>query len=269
MSASPPGPRAGTGLRLLRAAVFAAVCTVLSACGHVLAADATVPWWTLAAGFAGMFAIVAPLAGRERTLPGIAAVLASGQLALHTLFGLGQHSMASASTMKMSDSGSPSLTSLAGKFLCGEGTRPLTAAQAQRLLEAAGVNPSHMAHMSMAGTSRPQPSAMGLLPTVPMLLGHLLAALLCGWLLRRGEVALFRLARLSMQGVAEGALVRHLRAALALAHALRAGLDEAAPLPGPRTGLVHLPAPRPLAEQALQHTVTRRGPPSVAYDLAA
>ncbi|WP_329120181.1 hypothetical protein [Streptomyces sp. NBC_01465] len=268
MSAPLSGPRAGTGLRLLRAAVFAAVCTVLSACGHVLADGATVPWWTLAAGFLGMLGVAALLAGRERTLPGIAAVLAGGQLALHTLFGLGQHSMTSASTMVMPGDGSTSLTSLAGKFLCGEGTRPLTDGQAQRLLEAAGISHSQVAHMSMAGMTQTQQPSMGLLPTLPMLLCHLLAALACGWLMRRGEVALFRLARLSVQGVAEGALVRSLRAALALAHALRAGLP-AAPLSGPRCGHVHLPVPLPTAGQALQHAVIRRGPPAVSYDLAA
>ncbi|GAA1358980.1 hypothetical protein [Streptomyces beijiangensis] len=268
MSASLSGPRAGTGLRLLRAAVFAAVCTVLSAAGHVLAADETVPWWTLAAGFLGMFAVAAPLAGRERSLPGIAAVLASGQLALHTLFGLGQHAMAPASTMVMPSNGSTSLASLAGKFLCGEGTRPLSAGQAQRLLEAAGLSHAQMAHLSMTDMTPSHQPGMGLLPTLPMLLGHLLAALACGWLMRRGEVALFRLARLSAQGVAEGALVRNLRAALALAHALRAGLP-AAPPPGLRPGHAHVPVPLPLAGQALQHTVTRRGPPSASYDLAA
>jgi hypothetical protein len=248
--------------------VFTAVCAVLSAGGHVLAAGQTVPWWTLAAGFLVMFAVAAPLAGRERTLPGIAALLACGQLALHTVFGLGQHAMAPASTMVMPSTGSTPLASLAGKFLCGEGTRPVSAAQAQRLLEAAGLSPAQMTHMSMAGMTPTQRPAMGLLPTLPMLLGHLLAALLCGWLMRRGEVALFRLARLSAQGVAEGALVRNLRAALALAHALRAGLP-ATPPSGLRPGHVPLPVPLPLAQQALQHTVIRRGPPPAPYGLAA
>jgi hypothetical protein len=124
--------------------------------------------------------------------------------------------------------------------------------------------------MSMAGMSPSTGTghSMGLLPTLPMLLGHLLAALLCGWLLRRGEVALFRLARLSVQGVAEGALVRNLRAALALAHALRAGLPGA-PLPGPRSAYAHLEVPLPATGEALKDTVIRRGPPPASYGLAA
>src|ERR1051325_3027616 len=86
----PRTARAGTGLRVLRAAVFAAVCVVLAAAGHTLASCATVPLWTLGAGVVGVVAVAAPLAGRARSLPGIAALLAVGQIVLHTLFGLGQ-----------------------------------------------------------------------------------------------------------------------------------------------------------------------------------
>lgn len=83
--------RAGAGPRLLRTAVFTAVCVVLAGVGHALASGTAVPWWPLALGFAGLFAVAAPFAGRERSLPGIAAALTAGQLALHTVFGLGQH----------------------------------------------------------------------------------------------------------------------------------------------------------------------------------
>src|SRR4051794_31835685 len=82
--------RAGPGMRLLRAAVFTAVCVVLAAAGHTLASGAPVPVWSLVFGWLAVLAVVAPLAGRERTLPGIAAALAAGQLALHTVFGAGQ-----------------------------------------------------------------------------------------------------------------------------------------------------------------------------------
>src|SRR5437763_1966421 len=82
--------RAGAGMRLLRAAVFTAVCVVLAAAGHTAASGRTVPVWSLAFGWLAVFAVVAPLAGRERSLPGIAAALAAGQLALHTAFGAGQ-----------------------------------------------------------------------------------------------------------------------------------------------------------------------------------
>ena len=118
---------------------------------------------------------------------------------------------------------------------------------------------------ALAGTAG---SPMSLLPSLPMLLGHVLAAVAAGWLLRRGDSALLRLMNLSAHGVAETACVRSLRGALALVRALLAGLPalpDAGPR-APRTAL--LPSPRPPAE-ALQHTVIRRGPPAVPLVLAA
>lgn len=52
--------RSGNDLRILRAAVFAAVCVVLAAAGHTLASCSTVPLWTLGAGFLGAFLVAAP-----------------------------------------------------------------------------------------------------------------------------------------------------------------------------------------------------------------
>ncbi|PKV86821.1 hypothetical protein [Streptomyces sp. TLI_146] len=269
---------AGAGLRLLRAAVFAAVCVVLSALGHVLAACATVPWWTLLAGFLGVFAIAAPLAGRERSLPSIAGALAAGQLGLHTLFGIGQHTAAASGNGATGDT---SLLRLAAKLVCGPAaSAQLTASDARRIVTDAGLRPpsggASAAHGPMAGMPGMADSASahsavaGLLPSLPMLLGHLLAALLTGWLLRRGEAALFRLVRLSAQAAttaAEGACARSLRAALGFVRALLAGLPGA-PGHGPRLPLARLAAPLPPAGEALQHSVIRRGPPAV-FTLAA
>ncbi|MEU7699532.1 hypothetical protein AB0B81_14890, partial [Streptomyces sp. NPDC039028] len=111
-----------------------------------------------------------------------------------------------------------------------------------------------------------------LLPGLPMLLGHLLAALATGWLLRRGDLALVRLVELSEQGateLAECALVRALRAALRLVRALLNGL-AASPGTGPRRTVRTRPdsSPPPVAE-ALKDTVIRRGPPAAACVLAA
>ncbi|WP_328318432.1 hypothetical protein [Streptomyces sp. NBC_00388] len=274
--------RAGAGPRLLRTAVFTAVCVVLAGVGHALASGASVPWWPLVLGFAGLFVVAAPLAGRERSLPGIAAALTVGQLALHTVFGLGQHGAmamgamgATAGTGAAGGAGQPSgpgdtsaLVLLAGKLVCGAGASPLSAARAQNIVTAAGIDPSATTaqavphHMGEAGASL----GVFMLPSVPMVLGHLLAALATGWVLRRGEIALFRLSRQS-HGVAEGALVRNLRAALALVRALRAGLPGA-PAQAPRAGYAPLPAPLWTAGEALQHTVIRRGPPAT-YAFAA
>ncbi|MFJ8943845.1 hypothetical protein ACIRG4_11405 [Streptomyces sp. NPDC102395] len=276
--------RSGDDLRLLRAAMFAAVCVVLAAAGHTMASCATVPLWTLGAGFLGVLLVVAPLAGRERSLPGIAALLAVGQTLLHALFGLGQHgTTAVASTSKtVSDA---ALVEQAARLVCGSTAAAITPSQALRILVEARVRPAGGAGVGadsggtvMSGGSggmgmssahhtadalSTAGSTTSLLPSLPMMLAHLLAAVAAGWMLRRGDTALLRLTELSAQGVAEGALVRSLRGAFALARALYAGLGTA-PQEGPRP-------PRPTAStlpkppaDALQHTVIRRGPPAAA-----
>ncbi|MFJ9021708.1 hypothetical protein ACIRPU_17295 [Streptomyces sp. NPDC102259] len=282
---APHSERSSRDLRLLRAAVFAAVCVVLAAAGHTMASCATVPLWTLGAGFLGALAVVVPLAGRERSLPGIAVLLAVGQTVLHTLFGLGQHTAsvtASASTTAsaMSDA---TLVARAARLVCGATAAAISPAQAQRILvdarlytsggdgAAAAGSAADMSGMSGMGSAHHPADAlttagtsMSLLPSLPMLLGHVLAAVAAGWLLRRGDTAVLRLLALSAHGVAEGALVRSLRGALALVRALLAGLP-AAPWAGPRVPrtalLAATPAPR---TTALQHSVIRRGPPDVS-----
>ncbi|MGW2490156.1 hypothetical protein ACWCV9_23455 [Streptomyces sp. NPDC001606] len=278
----PRTARPGAGLRMLRAAVFAAVCVVLAAAGHTLASCARVPLWTLGAGFLGSLLLVAPLAGRARSLPGIAALLALGQTVLHTLFGLGQHGTAmSMGSMPMGSAVAGSrgsavsgaaLVEQAARLVCGSSPATLTPGHAYRLLLDAHLIDRSARPPAASGALPHAYDAAGasasLLPSLPMLLGHLLAAVAAGWLLRRGDLALLRLIELSAHGVAEGALVRSLRAALALAHALCAGLLPAAG-PGPRarrTDRDEVPAPH---TTALQHTVIRRGPPAAAFLLAA
>ncbi|MER6627900.1 hypothetical protein ABT301_06625 [Streptomyces sp. NPDC000987] len=271
--------RSGGDLRVLRAAVFAAVCVVLAAAGHALASCATVPLWTLGAGFLGVLLAVAPLAGRERSLPGIAALLAAGQTMLHTLFELGQQTSAGAGAAAMSPVPTvtdASLVERAARLVCGTTAAAISPAQARAILARAGVyqdpggqgaamGPMHHPADALS-TAAGSPAA--LLPSLPMLLGHVLAALAAGWLLRRGDLALLRLLELSAHSVAEGAPVRSLRGALALVRALCAGLPgapAAGPRP-PRTALLPPPKPR---TAALHHTVIRRGPPAAALLLAA
>ncbi|MEV6671169.1 hypothetical protein [Streptomyces sp. NPDC051162] len=258
-----PVARAGADLRLFRAAVFTAVCVLLSAGGHVLASCASVPLWTLGAGFVAVFALVVPLAGRERSLPGIAAALTVGQLALHALFGLGQQGAGTATRQAGSEG---RLINFAARLICNQ-PHPMSADEARRVITDAGLDPAvHPARMAMPPRvpMQPQSTLHALLPSLPMLLGHLLAALALGWLLRRGEVALWRavgLSERSARGVAEAALVRALRAAFTLVRALW-GQDATCPaaiVRGTRGD-----DERPAAEPALQHFVIRRGPPRFA-----
>ncbi|REK89039.1 hypothetical protein DY245_17460 [Streptomyces inhibens] len=272
--------RAAADLRLLRAAVFTAVCVALSAAGHMAASCAAIPLWTLGVAAAVVFAVAAPLAGRERSLPGIAAGLAVGQLTLHSLYSWGQCST-SMPTAAMSGSGygrvgglsDQAAISIARHVMCGLGTGRVDGAEARRILGSGGFGTASAADMAApaghttAGGAATDPAvAHGLLPSLPMLLGHLLAALAVGWLLRRGEVALWRLVRLSapaayeiavhtLVGAVRGALalVRSLLARLGAAHddALRAPVSYGDDKRGPK-------------DPALHHSVVRRGPPSPA-----
>ncbi|WAX79032.1 hypothetical protein [Streptomyces sp. KMM 9044] len=285
--------RSGRGLRMPRAAVLAAVCVVLAGAGHTLASHAAVPLWTLGVGFLGMFVATLPLAGRARSLPGIAALLAVGQVVLHTVFGIGQHgatapaNVSSAASSSVAGSVSDaSLIEQAARLMCGAGTAAISPAQAQRILTDARIHPgktgttgtesavggTHAGHsqegfLSLAADPSATGAAMPLLPSLPMLLVHVLAALATGWLMRRGDLALLRLTELSAHGVAEGTLVRSLRAALALVLALRAGLPGAPRAAPRRLRSVPPAAPTPRIT-ALQHTVIRRGPPPAGTALA-
>ncbi|MFE9612784.1 hypothetical protein [Streptomyces sp. NPDC006012] len=301
MSAPQPRTaRSGHRLRILRAAVFAAVCVVLAAAGHALASCASVPLWTLGIGFLGLLVLVVPLTGRERSLPGIAGLLAFGQILLHALFGLGQHGMTAMSSGavpsgsmgatgsmgsmgamdSMSGTTDATLVEQAARLVCGAGAAAISPAHAYRILTdahlitgssgpvsgSAGLNAAHHAaaatgSVGSAAAISSSGSLGALLPSLPMLLGHVLTAIVAGWLLRHGDLALLRLVELSTHGVAEAALVRSLRGALALARALRGGLTaERDPGPRLRRSLPH-DAPAPLTT-TLQHTVVRRGPPA-------
>ncbi|MEU9499123.1 hypothetical protein [Streptomyces sp. NPDC048196] len=298
MIAPPASPaRAAADLRLLRAAVFTAVCVALSAAGHMIASCAAVPLWTLGVAAAVVFAVAAPLAGRERSLPGIAAGLAVGQLALHSLFVWGQvcglttaermarQRMPMAGTA--AGSGGPghgalsdaTAVDLARHLMCGLGTGRLDGARARRLLDGGGYDMASAAGLNTPGGPGAAGGAVtdpamthGLLPSLPMLLGHLLAALAVGWLLRRGEVALWRLVRLSAPAAYEltvRALLGAVRGVLALVGALLAGLGAAHE--ALLRALVSYGDDKPGPQgAALDHSVIRRGPPAVtALALAA
>ncbi len=271
--------------------MFTAVCVVLSAAGHMLAAGTPVPAWTLLAGFLGVLAVAALLAGRERSLPGIVGALAGGQILLHVLFAYGSHG--GGPSAAGTTGGDNPLIRFASGLVCGEGTARLNAAEAHRIVSSAGIDPStlpgahgHAGAGGASGAAQAAASAGGdgasgiaqvcaavtaMLPSLPMFLAHVLVALATGWLLRRGEIALFALARLSAhsaQALAAGARLRSLRAALALVRALRAGERERL-VAGPRAPRHGDDVPLPTAGDPLQHLVIRRGPPPAPYTLAA
>ncbi|MFJ4406836.1 hypothetical protein [Streptomyces sp. NPDC088910] len=281
---SVPSVRAGAGMRLLRAAVFTAVCVVLAAVGHAMASGRTVPVWALVVGWLSVFAVVAPLAGRERTLPGIAAALAVGQLALHSVFNAGQMcaSTTAAGHGGGAGSGSGGLLAVAARLVCGStAAAPLTPRKAQWVVQQAGLDPSamgapvHTPGMDMSGGTAADGTgsvahAVMSLPfcSLPMFLGHLLAAVVAGWVLRRGEAALWRLIRLSVRGAAELAALSPavLRRAHALLSALAAQAAGTAGVRPRRRCTADATAARHRTVWLLRHSLARRGPP---FGLAA
>lgn len=261
--------RAGADMRLLRAAVFTAVCVALSAIAHTIAAGHTVGGWQLLAGWLMVFAVAAPLAGRERSLPGIAAGLAAGQLALHVLFNAGEICAGPAATR---DSG---LMEIAGRLLCNDDVARLTPAAAARIVRQAGIDPTRLpgvpgasgspglSGMTGMATAHAGGTMAGVMSSYSfaMIIGHLLAALAAGWLLRGGEAALWRLAGLS------GGSLQPLRQAFALVRVLMAGGAAgtgAAGEPGSGARQGRFPEGRRQPRGVrLRHSLARRGPPAL------
>ncbi|MFI9270161.1 hypothetical protein ACIGXM_05530 [Kitasatospora sp. NPDC052896] len=241
-------------LRLLRAVPFALVCSVIAAAGHCLAGGGQIAPSTLTLGFAVVCALAALLGGRERSLTGIAGSLGIGQLGLHLLF----HSTGQA----MPGMTMPGMTmeQVAGALVCnnhGHGV-PHTlppGVTPQQLISAAGLNPQ--AYHAATGMPWWQ---FGLTPA--MLAGHLLAAVVAGWWLRRGEAALWRLVRLA--GTVARAGAASVRTAFLLLAALLRGL-LGAPEPTLRAARPDAGSARLPVAAALRHSVIRRGPPMAAF----
>ncbi|MFF2039539.1 hypothetical protein ACFVVX_03865 [Kitasatospora sp. NPDC058170] len=261
-----PAPDAPVGaaawdLRLARAVPFALVCTLIAAAGHALAGGGNVAPSALATGFAAVLVLAVAFGGRERSLAAIAGALGAGQLGLHCLFhGFGGHTTAMAGLSGMhhgSSSGPLSLPQVAGRLICNE-SRPGTLIglpgnpSAEQLVSSAGLDPQ-----TFAVAPWWQGGVLGMTPS--MLAGHLAAALVAGWWLRRGEAALWRLVRITAAAAREH-WAAPLRTAFALAAALLRGLlgTGGGPVrrPGARGGGDPLPA-----GTALRHSVVRRGPP--------
>ncbi|PYC76120.1 hypothetical protein C7C46_23175 [Streptomyces tateyamensis] len=251
---------AGWDLRLLRAVPFALLCTLIAAVGHGLAGGGVIAPPTLALGFALVCAVAVLLGGRERTLPGIAAALGLGQLGLHLLFHGGGH-QDMAGMPGMTGRAGLTLDQVASRLVCND-TPGLPhvlppGMSAERVVGAAGLDPHAFQHAAAA--TAPWWS-FGLTPA--MLAGHLLAALVAGWWLRRGEAAVWRLVRLSGRAAARElrTLAAPLHRALALVAAVLRGLlapaEQAGPVRRRERGERWLPT-----ALILRHSVVRRGPP--------
>ncbi|MGA5817242.1 hypothetical protein ACPC54_05190 [Kitasatospora sp. NPDC094028] len=250
-----PVGAAAWDLRLARAVPFALVCTLIAAAGHALVGGGNVPPVALATGFAAVLLLAVALGGRERSLPAIAGALGAGQLGLHCLFH-GLHGLGGGSAMSGMHHGALTVQGVAGRLICNE-AHPGTLAglpggpSAEQLVTSAGLDPH-----AFAAAPWWQGGVLGMTPS--MLAGHLAAALVAGWWLRRGEAALWRLVRVAASAAREH-WAAPLRSALALVVALLRGLfGVAGPARrfGARGGESALPG-----GAVLRHSVVRRGPP--------
>ncbi|MFF7409634.1 PE-PGRS family protein [Streptomyces lydicus] len=239
---------AGRVLRGLRAAVFAVVCVLLAALGHVVMSDATVPAWMLLSAGAATAAGAWCVAGRERG-PVLVGLLTVGtQAALHSAFSLGQVLAAGAGGRGTQ----LSVRQWAAAWMCGARDMPVSGGHADRMLElmrqqmadvqgmAAMPGMAHSApHGDMAGMAQ-HGSAAG------MVAAHLLVALLGAVWLWGGERAAFRLVR-SVSARLFAPLVLVLRRVLPEARpVVRAARQE------PR---------RAVRKLLLAHAMSLRGPP--------
>ncbi|MBV6703194.1 hypothetical protein KV557_39925 [Kitasatospora aureofaciens] len=258
-----PVGAAAWDLRLARAVPFALVCTLIAAAGHALTGGGNVAPAALATGFAAVLVLAVAFGGRERSLVAIAGALGAGQLGLHCLFHAfgGPAAVAGAMPgMHHGAAGPLTLPRVAGRLICNE-AHPGTLVglpggpSAEQLVSAAGLDP-----LAYPDVPWWQGGVFGMTPS--MLAGHLAAALVAGWWLRRGEAALWRLVRVAATAAREH-WAAPLRTAFALAAALLRGLfGEAGPARrfGGRGGECPLPA-----GAALRHSVVRRGPPVGAF----
>ncbi|MCH5671456.1 hypothetical protein [Streptomyces gilvus] len=232
----------GVGLRPLRAGVFAAVCVVTTAFGHALMSGDLLPWWALGAAYTGTATAAWWLTARERGVLTVVGATTAVQALLHLWFDL-THML-----VRM-PSGEPARASVSdmdhAMALSGSG---MVMHMGHADMAMAPVGPARAASDLSAGSVLMHQGSAG------MFLAHLLAAVVCGLWLWRGETAVHRLGR---------ALAVMLLAPLRRVRRLLAGRVAVRRARVARPAAVTAQAPL-AASAALRHTVIRRGPPRAA-----
>ncbi|MFI6602583.1 MFS transporter [Nonomuraea sp. NPDC050536] len=200
--------RARLPLRLTRSAAFAAVCVCLGALAHVAGGGSAPGPAVVGVALCAAFALALAVSGRERSTAAINTALVGAQIVLHELFAI---------TTAL-DPLSPT-SSAPGGFWAA-------------LLE----------RLSPGGTpGEAGGHAQGLSVGLGMWVAHLLATLVTGWWLARGEAALWSLLRRLGRRLT---LLRPLPRILPVRRAV------------PYFYLLAVPMPAPV-----EHSVSRRGPP--------
>ncbi|MGW7058368.1 hypothetical protein ACWGHM_07490 [Streptomyces sp. NPDC054904] len=273
-------------MRVVRAAMFAAVCVALGALGHSYMSGMNVPLGSLAAAFVVTGALAWLSAGRRRGPVGIGAALLGVQGALHLIFSAGRAHAPAAVAPQPVPGHHPAHTmpvaigeAAAGGTTGGPGGGavhgvPSTAHDMAGMAHdmpattdgTAGMHEGMAGmtggvtgmHDGMAGMAD---GVQGLASMVSMaghggfgmIAAHVLAGLFCAAWLARGEAAVFRLA--AVLGATALLAARPLARALALVRA------RAALVPPPPAHCAPCDRPRRLRGAVHAHTAVRRGPP--------
>ncbi|MGW7041420.1 hypothetical protein ACWGDT_01595 [Streptomyces avermitilis] len=225
---------AGWCCRTVRAALFAAVCVLLAALGHVMMSGTAVPWWAMTVAALVTGGTGWCLAGRERGLPLIVSVVVVAQGALHSAFSVAQsaaHPAGSVGTDSMPKGSIGPDTSSVHMDSAHMDCAPMDS------MDMGNMGAGHLGHL---GQDMGGGSSFG------MLVAHLVAALLCGLWLAYGERAAFRILR-----ALAGWLAAPLRLLLALP----------TPAHRPRIRVRRGSSDRTPRRLLLVHAITSRGPP--------
>ncbi|MCL7494263.1 PE-PGRS family protein [Streptomyces sp. MCA2] len=216
--------------------VFATVCVLLTALGHVLSSGSPLPWYVVITSVVGSSAGVWCFARRERGPVVVGLLTAGTQAVLHTAFALSQ-------TAQERTDGPWSLGRLWWKAMTCEGAAPFPSApfgDGPVPDAMPGMPPSLHEGMQTGGHS--------------MLVVHLLVAALSAWWMWGGEQAAFRTARTVP-------LLPFLSLLLSLFRWIFFALRPAPPAV-PEDARVPRQRPRrALRELLLAHVVSLRGPP--------
>ncbi|WP_405714272.1 MULTISPECIES: hypothetical protein [unclassified Streptomyces] len=243
---------AGPVGRAVRAAMFAAVSVTLAATGHVLMSEAPLPFWVLATGF---LALAVPgwwFAARERGPWLVTGLAVATQGVLHNAFAAAQSALGTVgATATGTDAGAAAAPTdpMAGMDHMAGTDHSVASGAVTGMDHASAMGPmDSMAHMGHMAPMSHMGHDMAGMSSTGMLAAHVLAALVCGMWLARGERAAFQVLR-----AVAGLLLTALHPLLT------------APLPAPRRRLrPHrgLSDRLPLGLRCAR-TRDRRGPPGV------
>ncbi|MFF9065482.1 hypothetical protein ACF09E_09010 [Streptomyces sp. NPDC014891] len=163
--------------------MFAAVCVLLAATGHVLMSGQDLPAAVLGPAFAATFGVAWVLAGREQGLLAVTAATVAVQTGLHTVFSWSQRQGSPTPGRPAADSAAAAHTAMGHAGHLGMGGMDAAHGAARGTPVDSGAVAHDMTEMSEMSSS------------LGMLSAHLLAGLLSGLWLAYGERAAFRLAR--------------------------------------------------------------------------